>query len=173
MKKFIGRALVIKDSNNELINDIDTDQIYHNSHLAVTDIKEMGRYALGNLDGWENFAEEARKGDILIVGENFGCGSSRQQAVDCFISLGTSCILAKSYGAIYKRNAINSGFPIFRVEEINLNVVETGDEIEVDADECSILKENKLIGRIAPMSKVQREIYKARNIFLYAKEMKV
>ena len=93
-------------------DDIDTDMIFHNRYLTITDIKEMGQYTFDNLKGFENFAKQAKPGDIVITHKNFGAGSSRQQAVDCFLSLGISCILAESYGAIYERNAINAALPI-------------------------------------------------------------
>jgi 3-isopropylmalate dehydratase small subunit len=72
----------------------------------------MGQYTFDNLKGFEDFAKKAQPGDIVITGKNFGAGSSRQQAVDCFLSLGISCILAESCGAIYERNAINAAMPI-------------------------------------------------------------
>jgi 3-isopropylmalate dehydratase small subunit len=108
-----GRAWVIQKDN------IDTDMIYHNRHLAITNPAEMGPYTFGNLKGHEQFAKEAKEGDIVVVGKNFGCGSSRQQAVDCFKALGISVIIAESFGAIYERNAINSGMPILIAEGIS------------------------------------------------------
>jgi 3-isopropylmalate dehydratase small subunit len=122
---FRGRAWVIRKDN------IDTDMIYHNRHLAVTDLAEMGQYCFGNLKGWEDFAKKAKPGDIVIVGKNFGAGSSRQQAVDCFKSLGVSLIIAESFGAIYERNAINTGFPIM-ISDLAPREIKDGDEIEVD-----------------------------------------
>ena len=56
--------------------------IFHNRYLAITDIKEMGQYTFDNLKGYEDFAQKAKPGDIVITGKNFGAGSSRQQAVD-------------------------------------------------------------------------------------------
>ncbi len=55
----------------------------------------MGQYTFDNLKGFEDFAKKALKGDIVITGKNFGCGSSRQQAVDCFVSLGIQAIIAR------------------------------------------------------------------------------
>lgn len=109
---FSGRVWLISDNENQLIADIDTDQIFHNAHLHITDINQMGQYTFGNLDGWRDFHKKVKPNDILIVGSNFGAGSSRQQAVDCFKALGVQLIIGVSFGAIYKRNAINSGFPI-------------------------------------------------------------
>ncbi|MCX6251507.1 MAG: aconitase/3-isopropylmalate dehydratase large subunit family protein [Bacteroidetes bacterium] len=115
-------------------DDIDTDMIFHNRYLTITDIKEMGQYTFDNLKGYEDFAKKAKPGDIVITNKNFGAGSSRQQAVDCFLSLGISCILAESYGAIYERNAINAAMPILTYDPDMLKSVELsdGDTIRVD-----------------------------------------
>jgi 3-isopropylmalate dehydratase small subunit len=104
-----GRVWPIVGASGTFLSDVDTDQIYHNAHLAVTDVDEMGRYAFGNLAGWEDFPKEAKPGDILAVGGNFGGGSSRQHAVDCFRALGVAGVVGVSFGAIYKRNAVNAG----------------------------------------------------------------
>ena len=65
-------------------DNIDTDMIFHNRYLAITDMREMGQYALDNLKGFKDFSRKAQAGDIVVAGKNFGCGSSRQQAVECF-----------------------------------------------------------------------------------------
>ncbi|NTW26535.1 MAG: hypothetical protein HGA37_17695 [Lentimicrobium sp.] len=126
--KVEGRVWVIRQ------DDIDTDMIFHNRYLAITDIKEMGQYTFDNLKGYEDFAKKAQAGDIVITTKNFGAGSSRQQAVDCFKALGVQCIIAESYGAIYERNAINAALPILTYEEGMLEELElkTGDMISVD-----------------------------------------
>ncbi|MCX6243272.1 MAG: aconitase/3-isopropylmalate dehydratase large subunit family protein [Bacteroidetes bacterium] len=115
-------------------DDIDTDMIFHNRYLTITDIKEMGQYTFDNLKGFEDFAKKAKPGDIVITSKNFGAGSSRQQAVDCFLSLGISCILAESYGAIYERNAINAAMPIltYAPEELAKVELKNGDRIRVN-----------------------------------------
>ena len=115
-------------------DDIDTDMIFHNRYLTITDIKEMGQYTFDNLKGFEDFAKKAKPGDIVITQKNFGAGSSRQQAVDCFLSLGISCILAESYGAIYERNAINAAMPIltYSPEIIAKLDLQNGDPVKVD-----------------------------------------
>ncbi|MCP2520346.1 3-isopropylmalate dehydratase [Candidatus Aminicenantes bacterium AC-335-A11] len=173
MEKIKGRIWILIDEKGKLINDIDTDQIYHNAYLHITDINEMGKYALGNLKGWEDFSKKAKKGDIILAGKNFGAGSSRQQAVDCFISLGISLIIAQSFGAIYKRNAINSGLAILTFPELDekLSCFENGDKVEVDllTGEIENLTK-KMKFQANPVSKVQYEIYKAGNLFKYAKK---
>jgi homoaconitate hydratase family protein/3-isopropylmalate dehydratase small subunit len=123
-----GRVWVIRQ------DDIDTDMIFHNRYLAITDIKEMGQYTFDNLKGYEDFAKKAKPGDIVVTTKNFGAGSSRQQAVDCFKALGVQCIIAESYGAIYERNAINAALPILTYQEgmLEETSLETGDVIRVD-----------------------------------------
>ncbi len=151
--KVEGRAWVIKKDN------IDTDMIYHNRYLSITNIDEMGQYTFDNLKGHENFAKEAKKGDIVIVGKNFGCGSSRQQAVDCFKSLGISMIIAESFGAIYERNAVNSAMPILIAEDITKKI---GDKDTISVDFSTGEIEDKTLGKTyqaKPFSKVQLEIY--------------
>ena len=117
-----GKIWVLRDAQGTTIDDIDTDMIFHNAHLAITDVAQMGQHALGNLQGWEDFPQKVSPGDVVLTGRNFGSGSSRQQAVDCFASLGVSLLVAKSYGAIYERNAINSGFPILTADLSNSGI---------------------------------------------------
>jgi 3-isopropylmalate dehydratase small subunit len=152
-----GRVwVIIKD-------DIDTDMIFHNRYLTITDIKEMGQYAFDNLKGYEDFAKKVQPNDIIITGKNFGAGSSRQQAVDCFASLGVSCIIAESYGAIYERNAINAAFPILTynpdlLESIDLN---NGDNIKVDMEMGKVTNlKNGKSADINNFTEVQIEIYR-------------
>ncbi|RLF41312.1 MAG: homoaconitate hydratase [Thermoplasmata archaeon] len=152
--KVEGRAWVIKRDN------IDTDMIFHNRYLSITDTKEMGQYTFDNLKGYEDFAKKVKPGDIVIVGKNFGCGSSRQQAVDCFKSLGIAAIIAESFGAIYERNAVNSGLPILVAEDI-INKIDDGDIISIDFLTGLIFDKTKNRKFYAkPFSKVQLEIYK-------------
>lgn len=168
---FKGRIWLIIDEAGKMVDDIDTDMIFHNAHLAITDINQMGQHAFGNLQGYQNFATEAQPGDIVFVGGNFGSGSSRQQAVDCFAALGVKCICALSYGAIYKRNAINSGFPIITIKELDLGKLQGFDELEVDLKTGEIRKDGVLVGKAEPFSQVQLDIYKAGNIFEYGKNL--
>jgi 3-isopropylmalate/(R)-2-methylmalate dehydratase large subunit len=148
-----GRAWVINRDN------IDTDMIFHNRYLAITDVAAMGQYAFGNLKGYENFAKEAKQDDIIITGKNFGCGSSRQQAVDCFNTLGMSAVIAESFGAIYERNAINSALPILIAPGL-VNMVRDKDVITVDFMTGEII--NKTQGKnyqARPFSDVQAAIF--------------
>lgn len=148
-----GRVWVVDQDN------IDTDMIFHNRYLTITDIEEMGQYAFDNLKGWEDFSQKAGKGDIIVTGSNFGAGSSRQQAVDCFKSLGIQAIIAKSFGAIYERNGVNSGFPLI-IGDLISSGLESGEEIKVNIQtgEITRLKTGDTI-QVRPFSEVQMEIY--------------
>jgi 3-isopropylmalate/(R)-2-methylmalate dehydratase small subunit len=171
-----GRIWALLDKSGKLIEDIDTDQIYHNTFLHITEISQMGQYALGNLEGWKDFATKCKAGDILVAGRNFGAGSSRQQAVDCFIALNLAMILAPSFGAIYFRNAVNSGFPVLRIHNLEELVatksLETGDTVEVNFlnGEGKNLSKN-LFFQVEPMSSVQFDILRTGNLFGYGNRL--
>ncbi len=148
-----GRGWVIRKDN------IDTDMIFHNRYLAITDVQQMGQYTFDNLPGWEDFAKKAQPGDIVVTGKNFGAGSSRQQAVDCFKSLGISLIIAESFGAIYERNAINAGLPILRADLVQSDIHD-GEIIEVDLKTGKIFRpKTQEQFQAEPFSSVQMEIY--------------
>ncbi len=169
--KIKGRIWVLTDNNSLLIDDIDTDMIFHNRYLAETDITKMGQYALDNLNGWENFSKKAGVGDIVIAGRNFGAGSSRQQAVDCFKSLGISLLIAESFGAIYKRNAINSAMPILEAPGIRDAGFKSGDIVEVNTESGLIKNEKGVQFQARPFSRVQNDILVSGGLFQYAERM--
>ncbi|MGD9029995.1 MAG: 3-isopropylmalate dehydratase [Anaerolineae bacterium] len=172
-----GRLWVLTDSQGDLYNDIDTDMIFHNQYLHITDVDKMGPYTLDNLKGWESFAQSAEPGDVVMAGRNFGAGSSRQQAVDCFRALGIGAIVAESYGAIYKRNAINSGMPIIAFP----GVTELTDEFRAASSQGGVLRVDFRSGQLTlpdgrtfqakPFSQVQMDIYQAGNLFAYGKSL--
>jgi len=147
-------------------DDIDTDMIFHNRYLTITDINEMGQYTFDNLEGWKDFAAKAESGDIIITGKNFGAGSSRQQAVDCFKSLGIQAIIAKSFGSIYERNAINAAFPIVIAEDVEKLNLKDGNQIKVNfkTGEINNISNSKSINA-EPFSDVQLEIYNNNGLF--------
>ena len=155
-----GRVWVIKEDN------IDTDMIFHNRYLAITEISEMGQYTFDNLKGYEAFSKKAKPGDIVFTAKNFGSGSSRQQAVDCFKSLGIQAIIAESFGAIYERNAINAAFPIMTYDSIEALELNDGDTVKIDFVTGKIinLKNNKSV-QTGKFSEVQLEIYQNGGLF--------
>ena len=139
-------------------NNIDTDVILPGKYLILVDPHELAKHALESLD--PAFPEKAKKGVILVGGKNFGCGSSRQQAVDCFVSLGIQAIIAESFGAIYERNAINAAFPILNCNRISEFSLQDGDTIRINLVSGDI--ENRRTGKhlmSEPFSDVQFEIF--------------
>ncbi|MFN2313527.1 MAG: aconitase family protein, partial [Bacteroidales bacterium] len=149
-----GRVWLIDRDN------IDTDMIFHNRYLAITDISEMGQYAFDNLEGYEDFAKRAQPGDIIVAGKNFGSGSSRQQAVDCFVSLGIQAVIARSFGAIYERNAINAAFPVLTYGSFEKIDLKDGDIITINLLTGDAVNErNGLKTSINPFYDAQYEIY--------------
>jgi 3-isopropylmalate/(R)-2-methylmalate dehydratase small subunit len=168
-----GRIWVLTTSSGELYDDIDTDMIFHNRYLHITDVEVMGQYALDNLQGWEDWSQRAQPGDILLAGKNFGAGSSRQQAVDCFRALGVGAVVAESYGAIYKRNAINSGFPIVVLPELTrlYEQFKDGDEVEIEFGTGHLVLNGERPFGAEPFSQVQMDIYQAGDLFAYGKTL--
>ncbi len=155
-----GKVWYIKEDN------IDTDMIFHNRYLAITNIEEMGQYTFDNLEGYEDFAKRAQAGDIVVVQKNFGSGSSRQQAVDCFKALGVQAVLAESFGAIYERNAINAAFPIVTYKSLDEIDLDDGDTIRINFETGNIknLKNNKEV-QVEKFSEVQLEIFQNGGLF--------
>jgi homoaconitate hydratase family protein/3-isopropylmalate dehydratase small subunit len=150
-----GRVWLIERDN------IDTDMIFHNRYLAITDIREMGQYAFDNLEGYKDFAKRAQAGDIIVAGKNFGSGSSRQQAVDCFVSLGIQAVIARSFGVIYERNAINAAFPVLTYESFEAVDLKDQDVISVNLITGEVINDrNGMKTSVNPFYDAQYEIYK-------------
>ena len=163
-----GRARLITTPESGLMDDIDTDMIFHNKYLSITEIEKMGEHTFETLDGYEEFASSVEKGDIIISGGNFGCGSSRQQAVDCFIPLGVSLIVTESTGAIYKRNIINSGFPFLEIPGIKNAGIKEGELLEIDFEKGLIKRENGDVIEATLPTSVQLDICRAGGLFAYS-----
>jgi 3-isopropylmalate/(R)-2-methylmalate dehydratase large subunit len=156
-----GRAWVVP------VDNIDTDMIFHNRYLTITDVALMGQYAFDNLKGWEEFARKARPGDIIVTGQNFGCGSSRQQAVDCFLALGIAAVVAHSFGTIYERNAVNAGLAVLTAPGAAATLVD-GEEVSVDFRSGEIRRADGSALRARPFSDAQLKIYRRGGLLVGA-----
>ena len=110
-------------------DNVDTDVIIPARYLNSFDAKELASHAMVDID--PTFASTVEKGDIIVAGHNFGCGSSREHAPLCLKTAGVKCVIAKSFARIFYRNSINIGFPIMECEEA-ADKIEKGDEVEVD-----------------------------------------
>jgi 3-isopropylmalate/(R)-2-methylmalate dehydratase small subunit len=116
-------------------DDVDTDQILPSQYLLLPTVEEMKQYTFEPLD--KNFASTIDQGDIIVGGENFGSGSSREQAPLVLKALGVSAVVAKSFARIFFRNAINIGLPVLICKEI-YDHVESQDILEIDVQKGSI-----------------------------------
>lgn len=111
--------------------DVSTDLIIPGRYLIERDPESLAKHAMEGAD--PNFSNDVRRGDVLIAGKNFGCGSSREHAPIALKFAGISVIVAESFARIFYRNAINQGIPVLICEGIQ-EKFETGDEIEVDRE---------------------------------------
>lgn len=113
-------------------SDVDTDQIIASQYLLYPTIAEMAPHAFESLS--DTFASEVRPGDIVVAKENFGCGSSREQAPAVLKALGVKAVLANSFARIFYRNSINIGLPVIVCKDIH-DAVKDGDELELSLTE--------------------------------------
>ncbi|MBE5912787.1 3-isopropylmalate/(R)-2-methylmalate dehydratase small subunit [Pseudobutyrivibrio sp. C4] len=119
--KFTAKIWVLGD-------DIDTDIILPTEYLAFKTVEEMKPYAFSPLR--PDLASQIQPGDMIVAGNNFGCGSSREQAPEVVKALGVSCVVAKSYARIFFRNAINNGLLLIENQDL-YDEVKEGDIAEV------------------------------------------
>ena len=117
-------------------DNIDTDVIIPARYLNTQDEKELASYCMVDIDS--SFAGKVKKGDIIVAGSNFGCGSSREHAPISIKASGVSVIIAKSFARIFYRNAINIGLAILESDEASKRIQE-GDEINVDLSSGKIV----------------------------------
>jgi 3-isopropylmalate/(R)-2-methylmalate dehydratase small subunit len=128
MDQLQGRAFVFGDN-------VDTDQIYPGKYLELTDPQEIGSHVMEGAD--PDFPAQAQKGDIVVAGRNFGCGSSREHAVITLLEGGVGAVIAQSFGRIFYRNAINRGLPVITVPG-GLDV-EVGELITINLEQGTII----------------------------------
>lgn len=124
-------------------DNVDTDVIIPARYLNTSNVKELALHAMEDID--VNFVKNVKKGDLIVAGENFGCGSSREHAPLVIKENGVGCVVAKSFARIFYRNAINIGLPI--VESVDaVNDANNGDEFIIDFDKGLItnVTQNKL-----------------------------
>jgi 3-isopropylmalate/(R)-2-methylmalate dehydratase small subunit len=129
MRRIRGRVWKYGDNVN-------TDVIFPGKYTyTVSDPAEMPQHALEDLD--PRFVKEVRPDDIIVAGRNWGCGSSREQAVTCLKESRVGAILAKSFARIYYRNCLNAALPALTCSEA-VDAIEDGESVEIDLEEGSI-----------------------------------
>jgi 3-isopropylmalate/(R)-2-methylmalate dehydratase small subunit len=149
-------------------DNVDTDVIIPARYLNVSTLEELAQHCMEDMD--TSFADAVQSGDIIVGGENFGCGSSREHAPLAIKGAGVSCVVAKSFARIFYRNAINIGLPILECPEA---VEETGrgDRLVVDLIAGTIA--NERTGRTyqtSPFPDFIMEIVQAGGLVPYTRE---
>ena len=110
-------------------DNVDTDVIIPARHLNTQDHKELASHCMEDID--KEFVNKVKEGDIMVAGDNFGCGSSREHAPIAIKASGISCVIATTFARIFYRNSINIGLPILECKEAS-EKIEAGDEVSVD-----------------------------------------
>jgi 3-isopropylmalate/(R)-2-methylmalate dehydratase small subunit len=161
--KYRGKARILG-------NNIDTDMIISGQHLSSTDPDYLAKHCFETLA--EEWAKKICRGDILVAGGNFGCGSSREHAPMALKAAGISCLIAESYGAIFYRNAINIGLPALEFKT-NIGRFKEGDIIEVDIKIGSIKNETteKVYHSSQKLTPMVLDILKSGGLLSYISKM--
>ena len=120
--------------------DVDTDQIIASQYLLFPTIDEMKVHTFESLKS--DFASQVKPGDFVVADENFGCGSSREQAPSVLKALGVKAVIAKSFARIFYRNSINIGMPVIVSKEL-YDAVKDGDDMELDLQAGKITANGK------------------------------
>lgn len=158
-KQFSGKAWKFGDN-------IDTDLIIAARYLNTSDTEILASHLME--DARNGFVQEIAKGDIIVAGENFGCGSSREHAPVAIKGAGISAVIAKSYARIFYRNAFNTGLPILEINEADL--ICEGDMLEVDLKEGVIKNLTQDCAyKFAPIPPFMLELLESGGLIPYAK----
>jgi 3-isopropylmalate/(R)-2-methylmalate dehydratase small subunit len=149
-------------------DNVDTDVIIPARYLNTMDLAELAAHCMEGLD--PEFLQKVKPGDVIVGGENFGCGSSREQAPLAIKGAGVSCVIARSFARIFFRNSINVGLPALVCPEA-VAEIEGGDEIAVDLASGRI--ENVTRGatyRAEPFPEFLQEIIAAGGLVGYTRQ---
>lgn len=131
---FDGRAWALPDS-------CDTDMITPGKYLTIIDPKGLAEHIL---EGWRvDFPKQVKVGDILVAGDNMGCGSSREHAPLSMVGAGIPVVIARSFARIFYRNAINVGLPVMECPDMPKGFVADGDQVSVDLEKGVVRNDTK------------------------------
>ncbi|MFP4333625.1 MAG: 3-isopropylmalate dehydratase small subunit [Campylobacterales bacterium] len=148
-------------------DNIDTDLIIAARFLNTTDEKELASHLME--DAREGFVDEISSGDIIIGGENFGCGSSREHAPIAIKGANISAVIAKSFARIFYRNAFNTGLPIIELKEVDS--IDEGDVVEIVLDEGKVINKTKNeTYNFVAIPEFMKELLNSGGLMNYAKE---
>ena len=147
-------------------DDVNTDVIFPGKYTySISDPKEMAKHALEDLD--PTFVDHVQPGDIIVAGKNWGCGSSREQAVTCLKEAGVGAIVARSFARIYFRNAINQALPIVTCDAVD--GVESGEEVTIDFSAGTVTTP-RAVYSFPPLADEVMEIIEAGGLIPYVRQ---
>jgi len=157
-----GKAHVYKREH------INTDEIIPARYLNMDKEKELAKHAMEDLD--KDFVKKVKKGDFIVAGGNFGCGSSREHAVWALRGAGIKAVIADSFARIFFRNCINNGFYAIELKDASKKI-KNKDELEIDIEK-GIIKDikNKKTFKFTPFPKFALDIIKAGGLLNYIKK---
>lgn len=148
-------------------DDIDTDLIIAARYLNTSDPAELAKHVMEDAD--PKFVQKAQKGDYIVAGENFGCGSSREHAPVAIKAHGIEGVIAKSFARIFYRNAFNTGLFIYEVTEADK--IAEGDKIEVDNAAGVVINHTKNERYpFTPIPPFMQELVNAGGLIPYARK---
>jgi len=149
-------------------DNIDTDLIIAARYLNTSDPKELAKHVMEDAD--PEFVSKVKAGDIIVAGENFGCGSSREHAPIALKAAGVSAVVAKSFARIFYRNAFNTGLPIFELAETD--TIKEGDSIAISMESGEV-KNGATTYKFTTIPTFMQELLSSGGLMNYAKkEMK-
>jgi 3-isopropylmalate/(R)-2-methylmalate dehydratase small subunit len=159
--------MLIKGKTWKFGDNIDTDAIIPARYLNTSDPAELAKHCMEDAD--KDFASKVGKGDIIVGGKNFGCGSSREHAPVAIKAAGVACVIAKDFARIFYRNSFNIGLPIFESAEASKGI-EQGNEVEIDADKGTIrnITKNETY-KVKPIPPFMQELVSAGGLIAYGK----
>lgn len=147
-------------------DNIDTDLIIAARYLVTSDPHELAKHVMEDLD--PEFAKKLSPGDIIVAGENFGCGSSREHAPIALKAAGVAAVVAKSFARIFYRNAFNMGLPIFELKDTDK--INEGDLISIHMDKGIIEDINKKVEyKFTPIPEFMQELLSCGGLMNFAK----
>jgi methanogen homoaconitase small subunit len=149
---------------------VNTDLIFPKKWFRPTyEPGEMASHLMSGVD--EEFAGKVRRGDIIVGGQNFGCGSSREEAAAAMRETGIGAVVAPSFGRLFTRNCINVGLPIVISEGID-GQVEQGDQLEIDLERGTIkIPRTGYVGRVPPMAAESLQLIQDGGIANYTRRV--
>ncbi len=149
-------------------DNVDTDVIIPARYLNTSDPVELGAHCMEDID--PGCGRKIAPGDIIVAGNNFGCGSSREHAPIAIRASGIACVIAASFARIFYRNSFNRGLPIFECEEA-VKAIKEGDVVEVDQDKGIIIdhtRDRKC--SVLPLPPFMQELIESGGLLAYLKK---